>query len=315
MSSIVCTADIHINCKRTPGFMRSRVIGLAEVLLEEATASNSLYILGDIFDISNPSLDDIRLFYNFIEIVSTRYTDIRIINGNHDARVFLSLPEVNFKYYHDITYDGDMCFMGWSNLQLINSVKKTRILFTHARCTIPPFITEEISFELLAKKADLVILGDIHHDCATLSNIYYCYEPSRNTYTTHHNNSTGYLIVDTETLEVTRRHPKLPHKELLKFGSMAEYLAVKELYYKEPNLYKIIITDYIENLKVIGVANALFELNPRVIVEEKPLKEEEELKEIISQRVSISEALLVHTQESYRFSLDVLNKIKKRLRG
>lgn len=305
---------MHINCKKTPAFARSRIMGLAEALLEEITPSNSLYILGDTFDTSTPSLDDIHLFYSFISKLIQRYTDIRIINGNHDARVLLSLPEVGFKYYHDITYDNDMCFMGWSNIQFTHTLKKCKLLFTHARCTIPPFIQEEISFELLSKKADLVILGDIHHPANTQSNIHYCYEPSSNTYTTHQKNSTGYLIVNTETLEVTRRHPELPHKELLKFDSMQDYLDAKSLYYKEPNLYKIVITDYIENLKPLGVANAIFEYNPRVVVEEKPLKEEEELKEIISQRVSISEALLAHTQESYRFSLDVLNKIKKRLR-
>lgn len=312
--NIVCIGDLHINCKKTPAFSRSRVMALADGLLAEPLAGQSLYLLGDTFDNNHPTLEDLKLFYDFINTLSQKYQDIIIIPGNHDHKVFQYIPHTNFKYYHDITYDNDMCFMGWSNIQFMHTLKKQKVIFTHARCTIPPFIQEEISFEQLSKKADLVILGDIHHPVNTQSNIHYTYEPSRNTYTTHQKNSTGYLVVNTETLEVTRRHPELPHKELLKFDSMAEFIEAKSLYYKEPNLYKVVITDYIENLKPLGVANMIFEYNPRVVVEEKPLKEEEELKEIISQRVSISEALLAHTQESYRFSLDILNKIKKRLR-
>lgn len=312
---IACIADLHINCKKTPAFEKSRVMGLAQALLDDQLAAQSLYILGDTFDTSQPSLSDIKLFYDFIGTLSVKFTDIRIIAGNHDHSVFLYLPQNSFQYYHGITYDTNMAFVGWNNIQFMDKVAPSKILFTHARCTIPPFIEEEIDFSKLSKKADIIILGDIHHQAKVQDNIYYTYEPTRNTYTKTQDKSTGYLIVNTETLEVTRRHPILPYKCKLEFTSMADFIAAKGLYYKEPNLYKVVITDYIENLKPLGVGNMIFEYNPRVIVEDKPTKEEEELKEIISQRISISETLLAHTQESYRFTTETLNKVRKRLKG
>jgi len=312
---IVCIADVHIKSKQNPSFEKQRILKLAEALIVEPLVSSSLYILGDTFDSNHPTLIDIKIFYDFISIVSSRFKDIRIINGNHDSQCFLYLPEVNFKYYHNIMYDEQMTFVGWSNLQYIPTLEKTKILFTHARCTIPPYIEEEISFVDLSSKADIVILGDIHHPVKVQDNIYYTFEPTRNTYTKYQENSTGYLVLDTMTLEVTRRFPILPYKAKLEFDSMESFIKDRALYDKQPNMYKVVITDYIEKLRTMGVANVIFEYNPRVIIEETPLKEEEELKEIINQRISISDALLTHTQESYKFSIETLNQIKKRLRG
>jgi len=192
---------------------------------------------------------------------------------------------------------------------------KSKHIITHARCSIPPFVTEEVSFKQLSEKYKdgLVILGDIHSPVKDLpTNVYYTYEPTNNHFVKHKVNTKGYLLVDTATNSVQRIFPKLLYKDVLEFTSVREAEGALQLL-KDDNLYKVIITAPIADFTSLNkdLGNVVFELVPEINIEQQ--EEEQELKELVNRKVSIEETLLQHTQSSYKFSLDTLNKVKNRL--
>ena len=309
----VCLGDLHISLRSNELFEGRRLNALALEL--NSRSESTLILLGDVFDRNKPSLQEIQLFYQFVS--SLQFTEIFIISGNHDPTVFQYLPQTNFKYLQDPTIIDDCVFVGYNNLERFMNdgvfTDKSKILFTHARCTIAPYIKEEVDFKLLSEKYDMVVLGDIHHPCAVQDNVYYTYEPTNNSFVKYKKKTTGYLVIDTELQQVTRVFPELPHKDILKVTTV-EGLddIISEL--SRDNLYKITVeAPLADRVKLTDYwHNVIWDFIPQIDMEQQ--EEEVELKQLVNRKVSIEDTLLQHTQTTYKFSLDVLNQIKRRLR-
>jgi len=315
-SKAICLGDLHIKVSNQLVFETNRLSKLSTALKTKHPNIFSLYLLGDVFDKNNPSLKEIKLFYGFIHDLSEHFTNIIIIDGNHDSTTFKFLPEKDFKYYEGITEIDNIVFVGWSNIVGFthNQIHTTKcnLLFTHARCTIPPYIIEEINFKELSEKFKLVVLGDIHSPHKPYENIWYTSEPTHNHYTKY-KKTNGWLVVDTETLEVTRHREELPYKDIKSFSSIQEHNQwVKTL--DDDNLYKVTITDLLDEFsKLIRHPQVTCELVPKLVIDET--NEEVEIKQMVKKKVSIYDILIEHTKTLYKFSEETTSKVTSRVRN
>ncbi len=304
---MVCIGDIHISLKsNTLAFEQTRLAQLAEHILQNHPGK-PISILGDTFDTNKPNLQEIKLFYDFIAPFSG--TPISIINGNHDATVFLYLPHIGFTYYHTPTVVGDYVYIGHSSISMIEMYKdRGLILMSHARCDLG-FASSEIDFDMVSKGFKYTVLGDIHHPVPGLpKNVTYTLEPTRNSYTKHKEKTTGYIVL--EDGKFLREFPKIVHKDLVEFGSVEEFRKWRPV---ESNLYKVRITDKIENFpKYTRGEKYKMEFIPVISVVTAD-KVTEELRNIVEQKVSISDVLMEFTWKQYEFSLETFNRIKRRL--
>jgi DNA repair exonuclease SbcCD nuclease subunit len=309
---LVALGDLHISLRSNESFEIKRLEALSIEL--NICKEDTLVLVGDTFDRNRPNLQEIDLFYKFIH--SLKFKNIWIISGNHDQTVFNYLPKTNFQYFDKPMVYGNMIFVGHNSLErfMNDGIYKdtSSIIFTHARCTIPPFITEEVSFSQLSNKYDLVILGDIHSPCDVQKNVYYTYEPNNNSFVKYKEKTKGYLVIDTTTLEVIRIFPKLPYKDVLKFDTVE---GLEDIIANLPrdNLYKITLEIPLADIPKVNTAwyHVVYDIVPQINIVQQ--EEEAELKELVNRKVSIEDTLLQHTMTSYKFNIDTMNSVKNKI--
>jgi DNA repair exonuclease SbcCD nuclease subunit len=272
-----------------------------------------LVLAGDIFDSNKPSYNDIHLFYTMISALKDNF-DIRIIAGNHDDKIFTYLPEINYTYYNDVFKDGDTYYVPWNKLEAFLSSKsvlsnfKGSLLLTHARCAMPPFIEEEVSFSSMSKLFDMVILGDIHQPHQPYENIWYTSSPSQIHYKTYTKNSYGFIVL--EDLKVKRVFIEAPARIKISVGSAKEAVELLDKL-DSNNRYKLVITDTIENLQLIKnvrLSHVIYELIP-IINKAESTKPQV----LYDEKLSVKDLLLNHVRESYKYSMGTMHNIHRRL--
>lgn len=220
---ILFTADIHIKLgqKNVPvAWAKDRYDKLFRAICDLAAKEKveKLIIGGDIFD-KLPSMDELELFFDFMMRIRC---DTIIYSGNHEA---LKKNTTFLSNLRDITYQISAA-MGSHRIHIIDTYKNIdgidfipynklkewaadpdntfvtlhgRILCTHVRGEIPPYVKPEIPLELF-DRWKLVLAGDLHSYENSQRNILY---PGSPITTSFHRNkvNTGVLLVDTETLK------------------------------------------------------------------------------------------------------------------
>jgi hypothetical protein len=309
---LLAVGDLHIKSKHDLEFESTRLNMLVDILLEY---QGTLVLVGDVFDSNNPSWEDIKLFYDFTDRLSKQF-DILIISGNHDFKIFNYLPQNNFKVFLEPTTIDNMTFVPWNNLEMYlasQSMKKDfhgDILFTHARCTIEPFIKEEVDFSLMSSLFNTVILGDIHMPHSPYPNIFYTSEPSQIHYKSYSSGNTGFIILDNGI--VTRRTTELPYRTRLEVVGVDKALSLlTEL--PTINRYKITVEDTIANLqklKKYNTRHVKFEPKPLI---ELQISKTEDLKQVIDGKLSIEEMLFDYVKSTYKFDFTTVQTINRLL--
>jgi len=261
---------------------------------------------GDIFDNPKPTLPELKLFY---ESIAKFTVPVKIISGNHEAidkRLYTYdyIPEVGYTYCDkEIIEVGKthVVLCGHKNLkslfEVIHNLKdKKTILFTHIRCTVPPYIKEEFPTKILSEKFDLVISGDIHYPYAPHDNFRYSGTPYGLKYTT--NVSHGYFIVCTDTLGVEYRELNLPNR--LKLECKASELHKLKL--NNTDKFKIKVVGSIEELQALELPrfNVVYEKN--IISQETT-----EQVTIVDGKISVLDTLKEHTKEMFGLSEKIMD--------
>lgn len=169
-----------------------------------------LIIGGDIFD-KVPSLDELELFFNFIQIVKV---ETIIYSGNHEAvkkdTTFLSylknvVNSINSRvtiiddYF---TYKGIIDFIPYNKLKSYYPQDidfHSSILCTHVRGNIPPHVISEVPLSLF-ERWEVVLAGDLHSYTNSQLNILY---PGSPLTTSFHRNrvNTGVIVLDSSLLK------------------------------------------------------------------------------------------------------------------
>lgn len=217
MTRIGCYGDIHISLPKLAYDYEQDTLRYTK-LKESIIKSNYDYniFVGDLFDKARPSLEEIKYVTEFLEGINNPI----IIDGNHEAVTktlstydYINIPNIRYIPNGRLTIDGVVLhFLGWTRLHIRRDIPKCDILFSHFRGNIG-IIKEEINVQELAKKAKIVVAGDIHKQLTIEPNVYYTSSP----YDIHYTKQPcegGYIELELNNGEfkLNRKSLNLPRK-------------------------------------------------------------------------------------------------------
>ena len=305
MSVSIVFGDIHLNTSKYPAY-EERKVALIKQAIRESQADKVVFS-GDTFDRNRPSMEDIRLFY---ELVSDVYKPIHIIAGNHDHSVFEFLPQTTFFYHSDIFVDEqDVVYIPWTKIH--DNFPDGKLCYSHARCTVPPHITEEVNIQKFSDRYGLTILGDIHSPMAPFDNVVYTSSPVPIHFKLYQKNSTGYLVVDEDAGTYTRHYINDIAKVKVMTTSLKLGDTINALK-RKPNgsLYKVVVEDYAE--KLLGIqkwATDAIRIEPKVVLRTEDVKDK--VKAVLDQSLTIEDVLYSFLKETYGpFDVDLENELR-----
>lgn len=318
INNLTIVGDIHINTNLSEEFEATRLEALAKQLNVGAVEDSTLVLAGDTFDKNVPSLEEIRLFYMFIASIK-KTTNIIVINGNHDLTTFEYLPAERFIHISTPTvlnekfmlvpYDHihDLAV----HLELTSYRELT--LISHARCTIPPYITEEVSIKAFSEGFKQVILGDIHtQPSLPFNNVIYTTSPSNVHFTKEVKDSHGFLRYSDGNLEY--KPIKIPSRFLVEPKTAEEVLKILKA--KAPtDLLKIRYEGTSEELRELSKyhnKNIIKDLTVKgVKIEEGTNAEVDSLTEFLSAKASLTEFAFRFFKESLGIQEDSLEELRQ----
>lgn len=217
---ILFTADYHIKIsKDIPQEWQRNRLGLLTKELNRVLVDKQcdLHIIGgDILDVAKPSTEEMDLYF---DTISNLQGQGLIFTGNHELysktkSCLFNLADETVRCNPNYQVIGSLRTADFDVIDYVElkqkewSPKKSDLCFTHVRGAIPPHVKPEINLNRFEEHGyKLVIAGDLHsYQCSQeIGNIRLLYPGSpfstsysRNLQTDTH----GYLIVDTDTLEV-----------------------------------------------------------------------------------------------------------------
>lgn len=214
---ILFSADWHIKLgqKNVPvDWQKNRFRQLFSSIAEvyEAENCSMLIIGGDIFD-KMPSMEELELYFEFLNTIRKYHLNTLIYPGNHEAVKKNTSFLTNLK---DITASATESwasiiddFYSDDLLDIIpyNKLKEYRpqdvdfhnkILCTHVRGEIPPHVQPEVPLELF-ERWEVVLAGDLHSYENCQRNILYPGSPMTTSF--HRNEATtGVIVIDSSDL-------------------------------------------------------------------------------------------------------------------
>lgn len=323
-NNIVVLADMHINSSLSEDFERNRINILSEKL-HEFTKRATIIIAGDTFDRNTPSLIDIAIFYKFISDLKVSYLrDIYVIGGNHDSTTFNYLPSSNFIHISEPTIiNNKLCLVPWTHIKQIPDISQDTnelILVSHARCTIPPYIVEEVNIKQLSDSFKLVVLGDIHtQPTLPFNNVKYCTSPSNVSFTVRKEKAHGFILLNTIDMESTHISLRIPSKTVRIAKDFDECVAIigKHSRSKSQDYMKVKFEGTAEELRELSKLPSRnvvkdFIVQTSTIHSETAEDASDSLKDFLNSKISMSEFAFTFFHKSLKIPEDVVNLIKQR---
>lgn len=329
-SKVVVLADIHINSSLSESFERARLKSLSISVLRQSLHS-SIVLAGDTFDRNTPSLIDIKIFYDFIKDLKASFygKEILVINGNHDNQTFEYLPETSFKYIKISTVvNNNYMLVPWTQLKPLANLLESKqfpnlTLISHARCTIAPYITEEVSIKLLSESFRQVILGDIHtQPTLPYENVKYVTSPSSIHFSTPIKDAHGCLYIhklykdeeNTEgVFEYGFRSFSIPSKHLI---VVEDFQEAKSILLKGSKRHFLKVrfkgtAEEIRELSKIPSQNILKDLSLVHDSVGKVLEAENSLQTFLQNKTSVSEYAFRYFKETLKINENTLITLKQ----
>lgn len=196
-----------------------------------------LIIGGDIFD-RMPTMEELELYFEWLEVVNLGKINTIIYPGNHEAvkkntsflsnlKVITSAATSGYAKIIDDYYSDDIF-----DIIPYNRLKEYRpqdvdfhnkILCTHVRGEIPPHVTPEVPLDLF-DRWEVVLAGDLHSYDNCQRNILY---PGSPLTTSFHRQlvDTGVIVIDSSSLKhefVTLELPQLLRKTVTNKNEMVK---------------------------------------------------------------------------------------------
>ena len=292
INRFIITGDWHLNFSKNKEWEVDRFYSLVGELQKVGDSNTILLLSGDIFDKPMPSLDEVKEFYHAIKTLSKTYNDIWLIDGNHErvdnkSTLFDYLPEINFKYFKEpkimVIDNYNLYLVGHSQLNKLEDLlpERNSILISHFRCDIG-IVKEEVDVGMLSDKFDYVIASDIHQHYKPYQNVEYTSQPYSNVYKPKE--ETGYieLFITEQDFDICYKELDLPDKIKLEM-SAEEYIDKQEELKASKHLYKIVITDNVENIEELPIIdNVILSFKPKAY--EINEQQEETMKEALQQK-------------------------------
>ena len=210
---VLFTADWHIKLGQKhvkKDWQKNRFRLLFDALIQEDY--DILIIGGDIFDKSNPTIEELSLFMEFVQKTNIEKTYI-LFPGNHEAtskytsclRHLKPMLPTNIVVVDTFSQLSDYAETGEYDADILpyNELHRTpfpeaknSVLFTHVRGKIPPHVSSEVDLSLF-RKWEVVYAGDLHDTKLSQENICYPGSPFNTSFTkTKPRGQHGYYIID-----------------------------------------------------------------------------------------------------------------------
>lgn len=294
--------DIHFSLAKNPEWETSRFLQLFKHL--KHTDSEIIILGGDIFN-KKPTIQELKVFYEALAITEKRTI---IIDGNHeaitlDSYVYDFIPKVGFEYVKDevLSFFNDTVHLHLVGHSGIANLPKPTLsgknyLFSHLRCTIPPFIKEEVPLEKIADGYDFVYLGDIHSACySPYDNVVYAGQPYTSKFVRSETN--GYLELTITPEGISHEHKELDLPCKIKYNIQVDNLTTLNDMMYDRHLYKVIVSGTADELSTVGKApkNSIYELS--VITEDI---DSHDFDIFNSSKLDVFGALLTITKDEYK---------------
>lgn len=214
---ILFSADWHIKLgqKNVPvDWQKNRFRQLFSSIAEvyEAENCSMLIIGGDIFD-KMPSMEELELYFEFLNTIRKYHLNTLIYPGNHEAvkkntsfltnlkDITASATESWASIIDDFYSDDLLDIIPYNKLKEYHPQDvdfHNKILCTHVRGEIPPHVQPEVPLELF-ERWEVVLAGDLHSYENCQRNILYPGSPMTTSF--HRNEATtGVIIIDSSDL-------------------------------------------------------------------------------------------------------------------
>ena len=197
--TIAVIADVHVNLDRDSEFEQDRFLKLIQHIAQNSY--DYVIFAGDLFDKARPSLEELKLVISELSFLATS-SQIFIIAGNHEAvtRRSTIFDYINFNEFASVIKDKDITInhtsirlTDWMTIKKYDVMKsKVDVLISHFRSNLG-FIKEEVNTAVIARSANLVVLGDIHQAYSPLDNVHYCSSPYSTKFTSPLTTTYGYI--------------------------------------------------------------------------------------------------------------------------
>lgn len=214
---ILFSADWHIKLgqKNVPvDWQKNRFRQLFSSIAEvyEAENCSMLTIGGDIFD-KMPSMEELELYFEFLNTIRKYHLNTLIYPGNHEAvkkntsfltnlkDITASATESWASIIDDFYSDDLLDIIPYNKLKEYHPQDvdfHNKILCTHVRGEIPPHVQPEVPLELF-ERWEVVLAGDLHSYENCQRNILYPGSPMTTSF--HRNEATtGVIVIDSSSL-------------------------------------------------------------------------------------------------------------------
>ncbi len=182
MSNLIFVADLHIKLgqKNVPrDWQYNRFMLLAEELNSVVSLEDTIIIAGDLLDVAKPSLEEVGLMYDFLNILDV---PVILIPGNHemttkkkDCYRFIDsmLKDLGVVVIRDFHTQDGIDYIPYNVLHNKEyPITDSSIAITHVRGEIPPHVQPEVDLEKF-NGYDKVFAGDLHSYTNSQGNILY----------------------------------------------------------------------------------------------------------------------------------------------
>lgn len=199
--------DFHLNLRDSSleDWERDRFLSIFD---EFANNDSTLIVLnGDIFDKAKPTLQEIGVFYEGLDILAKSGKDVLLIEGNHEElggtnTTYDHLPHTNFTRIKVDYLETSNFYIWMVGHPYISSITdgtlpimhdKDNLLISHYRSDIG-VAKEEIDNSIVSDMFVDTILSDVHYRLHPTDNIQYTSSPYNIHYTPQHD--TGYITIE-----------------------------------------------------------------------------------------------------------------------
>lgn len=252
-----------------------------------------LIIAGDLFDKSHPTLQELKIAFQFFNLLNRYNITTYLIGGNHET---ISKGKDTYDYLEDYLPENIiMCSGSPTVLEQESTIIHWRshcdldvrdfnhesdwyhwghVLVTHFRTTVGDFIREEIDTKKLCTPFDLIVAGDIHSDLQ-IDNLVYTNQPINTQFEIIPN--TGYLLLEIDK-EINYRRIETDLPSLIQINTNTQELSHQLTLVNQQDFYRINVEGTLQELRTVKVSLPNVKLNRIPILENIMAEDATELK-------------------------------------
>lgn len=280
-------ADIHINTKDDQLWESDRLSQLAIII--NNIDIKELWIIGDLIDLSKPTVTDIVTCHKFLSSIKV---PIKYIDGNHERankQHYILEPLMTMWGYEklplEFTIEGNkIVAVGHSDLDYLHTGVVGDLLLSHFRWSHTLYGDGEVKKieSSLISRFTSIILGDIHYKYTPYKNVKYISSPYSIKFSTTQDNAMMVLDITKKGINSEYVDLDLPNKVKLttSFGKLHKLLDTLSDTNKYSIDVKIVDKKELNKFKMVHLPNNVVSLRP-ILAKTTKVEEPTKLKDTV----------------------------------